>query len=408
MTGALPDLPAVTPREQARFFDRAFLDAACAWTAVPPEVHTLLDAEAERFRRDARLRERFWFHHDRLLRQPDHPGYYLVIREAEQDLGDPAGVLQALLFFSGMPIMIEGHRRLGIPERVTRDTLSDLMIKFHEYKAAHGVWGMKTLAWLYLHLRGRIFQLGRLQFMGKDFTGRLTAWRHRASGRITALSESGIRYRGDGQMDGTSGIHDREQAWMSALREGADTVTGNPIEPSGRAVNREETLRLDQWDRVLRAGTNVLDIHIPSGSPMDPEACRRSMDEAGDFFAKYFPEKKFAVYTCVSWLMDNQLADLLPATSNVVRFQQEFYLYPVEEAAAAQTFERVFGKVSETSKLPRETRMQRALVEHLEKGGHFHHGGGFRLLGKASQPTGDTVIPQTSRDSRSLSDPASP
>ncbi len=378
---ALPILPVISSRDEAgRFFDDAFIHRASDWSGVNTEVRAVLDSSAERFRRDTRLRESFWHHHDLLFRRPEDPEYVRLIDDAEKDLGDTSNMLQALLFLSAVPLVSEMHRGLGISEKVTRDTLSDLMIQFHQYKAARGRWGMRNLAWLYNHLRGRLFQVGRLQFIAGIFRGKLTAYRHRPTGGLAALAHDGIRFRRDGQMDGTSGVWD-EQAWTSSFRESPDGITGNPIHANGKASPQKVRLPTPEWHRVLDATTPVLGVHIPGGSPMTFDACGQSLKESLDFFTRIFPGKKFEGFECVSWFLDNQLREILSPESNLVRFQKEFHLYPAAEASDQQTFQRVFGGVpADLAKAPAETSLQRALLAHLRAGKHFHHGGAFLLV----------------------------
>ena len=61
---------------------------------------------------------------------------------------------------------------------------------------------------------------------------------------------------------------------------------------------------------------------------MTAEACDASFAWAPRFFARHFPEDDYRVATCGSWLLDEQLAEYLPETSNIVQFQRRFRLVP--------------------------------------------------------------------------------
>ena len=57
---------------------------------------------------------------------------------------------------------------------------------------------------------------------------------------------------------------------------------------------------------------------------MDFEACGESMRTALAFFPRHFPERLPAVaFVCSTWFFDAQYQQILPATSNIVRFQRE-------------------------------------------------------------------------------------
>ena len=66
----------------------------------------------------------------------------------------------------------------------------------------------------------------------------------------------------------------------------------------------------------------MISIHIPEGQPLDPEACRESLDMGRKFWGGEIP------YVCHSWLLFPGLKELLDEKSNILRFQQMFE-YPV-------------------------------------------------------------------------------
>ncbi len=74
----------------------------------------------------------------------------------------------------------------------------------------------------------------------------------------------------------------------------------------------------------LKKDDPVIDVHIPEGEPLTPEECDKSFAEAREFFKKYFPEFKYEYFTCHSWLLDDTLDELLPETSNVIKFKARF------------------------------------------------------------------------------------
>ena len=70
----------------------------------------------------------------------------------------------------------------------------------------------------------------------------------------------------------------------------------------------------------VKKGELVVEVHIPEGGKLLIEDCKRSLDLAREFFAKYFPEKPFKVFTCSSWLLDKTLEKYLAPSSNVLNF----------------------------------------------------------------------------------------
>ena len=90
------------------------------------------------------------------------------------------------------------------------------------------------------------------------------------------------------------------------------------------------------WEAVLKPGDQTLEFHIPGGEPLDQAACGESFRRSLKFFAKYFPEITPRAIYVGTWLLDPQLREMLPAMSNLVRFQREMYLYPVDYGAAGE------------------------------------------------------------------------
>lgn len=87
-------------------------------------------------------------------------------------------------------------------------------------------------------------------------------------------------------------------------------------------------------ERGLKKGDNIIEVHIPEGGSLDPEQCRKSIEYAKEFYAKYFPEFEFEHFTCHSWLMDDVLLELLPKESKIIQFKNMFDVcHPKEDDA---------------------------------------------------------------------------
>ncbi|HEY5978262.1 MAG TPA: acyltransferase domain-containing protein [Microlunatus sp.] len=130
-------------------------------------------------------------------------------------------------------------------------------------------------------------------------------------------------------------------------------------------------------------GEACLAVHIPRYSgPMDIKACDRSLARAAEFFPTHFPEESPRYLVCSSWLLDPVLAERLPTHSNIVAFQRRFTVSRGEQPDDEATLIFVFEDPTQPlSAYPRSSSLQRAVLEHLESGGHWHGGRGWRPLG---------------------------
>jgi hypothetical protein len=214
------------------------------------------------------------------------------------DRGPFGRYFYAYVYLAALGEVDRYHRRHGVPEDVGWATLADLGRNLRRDRRLFGEGGLRTYAWLSLHFRGGIYELGRLQF------NRM---------RLRAVHAGG------------------------GLREGDD----------------------------------ALGVHIYEGRSLDPAACDASLARAREFFGRHFPETPVRVAACASWLLDEQLAEYLPAESNIIRFQRRFHLVGSVEGDH-DILRFVFGRIApDLDELPQRTTLERAVVAHLRAGKHW-------------------------------------
>ena len=116
----------------------------------------------------------------------------------------------------------------------------------------------------------------------------------------------------------------------------------------------------------------VLSVHIPRSGPLTRESVDDSFAAATDFFARYFPEYPTRDFTCQSWMLDPQLATLVPE-SNLAAFQQRWRLYGDAQPGDPDVFFFVFNQRGpvDVASLPRDTALRRAIADGLAAGRHW-------------------------------------
>lgn len=125
---------------------------------------------------------------------------------------------------------------------------------------------------------------------------------------------------------------------------------------------------LDQVD-----GTWVLDTHIPATGPLTPDGVDDAFARATAFFGEHFADHPTGDFRCSSWLLDPQLASVLPAGSNLVRFQQRWRLFGEPVRGDDDVLYFVFfrrGPV-DLDTLPRDSTLQRGIIDRMRSGGHW-------------------------------------
>lgn len=224
------------------------------------------------------------------------------------ELGSAGRCLPIHLFMIAAPDVRAWHRERGVPAPVTEATLADLGRHVRIHRRMYETTGVDAPGWMMLHLRGLLFECGRLQY-------------------------EPIRLRLP------PGDHD-----------GAHPAAGG-----GPA-----------------AGEDVMSVHIPESGALAASAVDASLLEGRRLFELCFPDPPRRYFTCSSWLLDDQLAEHLPPTSNIIRFQRRFRLLPGGREADADVLTFVFRRPDPVlSELPQETTLQRAVVAHLRAGRHW-------------------------------------
>ena len=71
-------------------------------------------------------------------------------------------------------------------------------------------------------------------------------------------------------------------------------------------------------------GDRVLAVHIPRNGRLAPEAVSHSLDQAKEFFGRYFKSFSYKAFTCHSWLLDASLQKYLKSDSNILQFAARF------------------------------------------------------------------------------------
>jgi len=122
---------------------------------------------------------------------------------------------------------------------------------------------------------------------------------------------------------------------------------------------------------------HTVGLHIPESGPLTPEAVDTSLDRLRAGWQCWFGTKPIQA-ECVSWLLDPQLAEFLPPSSNMMRFQRRFTLdddpgAPADQSALYFVFRRRDVPIPEgLAELPQDTGLQRGIVDLLAAGGHWH------------------------------------
>jgi len=361
------------------------------WATLPQDaIHFTIQA-AQTIANDADLTQLAWHAHrilfiDKSIDRSTTRNWPLLA----PILNEYGGAFYLLIALSGIPHIRTIHQARNIPNDIAKLTYRDTYVWAKQYydigipiddKFTHPhkphSWGLCTriLPWLLSHLQGDLYRVGRLQFKTGPYRQPIRAYRHRQTGHMRLMAESDLTFRTDGNFNGAGGITDHN-AWTSHLAESNTEITGNLIHPNGHAQHPPMALPLSEWECVIQSNDTILEIHIPEDGPMTFDACGESLRHAALFFPKHFPDRPFKAICCTSWLLDPTYQTLLSDTSNIVRFQRECYLFPLNARGHRSGLERIFGPYThDLSTAPRDSSMRRAVLDHIQAGGVLISGG---------------------------------
>ena len=282
-----------------------------------------------------------------------------------------------------MPAVRAYHATLAVPDRITRDTCRQVASYADNYRRGNqGRLGIYTgqIGWLGNYLAPQLyFRIGRFEFWRRPYDGDYRVYRHQATGETLALAAADTLFTAAGDRCFDPAQPPPPASWRATFTETAGTVSGTPLSPFGRALPQTVCLPKPDWACVLRPGDPILDLHIPAGGNMPPETCAASFRDAVAFFLAKFPDQTPKAIVCTSWMFSNQLEECLPADANLVRLLRELYLVPVPcRPNDGLWFVFLQGELNPAT-APRETRLQRAILDYLAQGRHWHQGGMFLL-----------------------------
>ncbi len=121
---------------------------------------------------------------------------------------------------------------------------------------------------------------------------------------------------------------------------------------------------------ALTEQDKVIKVHIPyAGEPLDRASTLYAYTKAKEFF-KEVRYKDKTVFACRSWLLFQKHREILKSGSNLYQFIDDYQVVVEGEYPDYKETWRLFytEDLSDTNALPRDTSLQRAYIEMMQKG----------------------------------------
>ena len=352
------------PEHGLYFLEEEYLLDIVAQSGLHAEAVPTLLADAAKIRQSDALSRLAWHCHWML-----HIATPELKKQGAPFTFEPCGCtfFSVIVTAAAMPELRAFYKSRGIPLSILRDSATVIDIWAQDYFEKNGRWGV-SCPWINETFSHNLFRLNRLEFQFSAYKSPFRIFKNTTTGDTCALAPAGCEIAADGFFRQP----DQATAFSTTLTETAASITGHPALPNGRLSSQTVTLPFNEWQELFKPGAPMVEVHIPAIAPLTYEACKDSMEQARVFFPKYFPEFNYQGFMTTSWLLDPTLQEMLPPTSNIVRFQSLFHLYPVAGADAWQIRERVFGNPDlPMDKVPQKTSLQRIVHDKILAGHRF-------------------------------------
>lgn len=135
-----------------------------------------------------------------------------------------------------------------------------------------------------------------------------------------------------------------------------------------------EVGRLQYEYTITDDNKQVINIHIPRGKKLDILSVRKSIDDSKGEISKIFKVSN-CEYICNSWLLSNQIYELVDKDTNIYQFQELFSVRDGENCIDdIMNFVYEINECDDFNKLSEETTLQKKIKEQLLNNKVFYLG----------------------------------
>jgi len=119
----------------------------------------------------------------------------------------------------------------------------------------------------------------------------------------------------------------------------------------------------------LEKGDGIINVHIPSCGHLDHGLCEKSYSAAAEFFASEF-ENRPTVFRCSSWLLFPENRLILPQSSNIIAFMNDYDIFRSGYYDNYGETWRFFYKnyCGDPDAMPKDDSIQRGYIEWMKQG----------------------------------------
>lgn len=124
----------------------------------------------------------------------------------------------------------------------------------------------------------------------------------------------------------------------------------------------------DEMKQRFPEGKPVINVHITTDADLRPKKIDESFQQAHKFFTTYFPEHKYSVFTCRTWMLYTPTQEILPPDSNITAFANRFEIIATNQNTK-QALDRIYktSDLEEIEKLEKTSSLAEVAYKNLDK-----------------------------------------
>lgn len=171
------------------------------------------------------------------------------------------------------------------------------------------------------------------------------------------------------------GVSERDALWLRFMYKGEMFDLGSlrfqKFHFSYAEIERQDYDYMplsDEMKRRFPEGEPIINVHITTDADLRPEKIETSFRLAHTFFETYFPDHKYTVFTCRTWMLYRPIQKLLPPDSNITKFANRFEIIATNQNTK-QALDRIYetSDLDEIAKMEKTTSLAEVAYKNLDK-----------------------------------------
>ena len=284
--------------------------------------------------------------------------------------GSAAGdMFAALVLTRQIPDAVELYEKRGFTEAQIKKNLENIRINLwvHEITQGKPSLSQGLFSWLCLYMKALILDHKGFNYQPASWEYDSILLKNKVSGEYVFIMVRG-RFSKDGLVLGSVGATDEEGAFDAEFMEQPDLFFAHRVKDARVQPTLEKFLK-SEWCAVLRPGDDVIGLHIPRHTNLDPDFVSESFKEGFELTKKLFPEFSPKCIRCYSWLMEPKLVDILGPEAKLSKFTLRFTKHPLRDTSGAGCLGYVWpGEKCPTEEYSEKTTLQRGIKKLLLEG----------------------------------------